>query len=172
MYRELPPEDEQLGHLLLIHDWMTEQGFEHYEISNFAKPGKQARHNLAYWKRLGYLGLGPSAHSFDPGQGTHGSRWKNVSSLHKYSRLVEERKLPIEWRETLTAAEADLEKWMLALRLAEGFPTFWLDTPSRQSKAEQLILENLLQSHPEKPNYLQLTSRGFALSDQVIAALA
>jgi hypothetical protein len=63
MFPLLPNEDEQLKHLLFIHDWMTSQGFEHYEISNFAKPGKKARHNLNYWNFGDYLGIGAGAHS-------------------------------------------------------------------------------------------------------------
>src|SRR6185312_3190077 len=113
MHGELPGEDEQLAHVMFLDQWMRGAGFEHYEISNYAKPGRQARHNLAYWKGASYLGLGPSAHSFDAASGT---RWKNVSSLHKYAQLLEQGQSPVEWRETLTAEQKGLENWMLALR--------------------------------------------------------
>ncbi|HUP56851.1 MAG TPA: radical SAM family heme chaperone HemW, partial [Bdellovibrionota bacterium] len=99
MYKELPGEDEQLRHLLFIDRFMSEAGFEHYEISNFSRPGKRAAHNLVYWKGGSYLGLGPSAHSFDAATGT---RWKNVSSLHRYAALLGEGRLPTEHSEWLT----------------------------------------------------------------------
>lgn len=169
MHPKLPDEDTQLSHLLLIHDWMTSRGFEHYEISNYARPGKRARHNLNYWTGQSYLGLGPSAHSFDADLN---QRWKNVSSLHKYGALLASGESPIEWTETLTPEQRGLEKWMLALRLDEGFPESWLDTDSRRAKATQLLAQALLERHPARPHQLRLTPRGFALSDQVIASLA
>lgn len=171
MYRELPDEDAQLEHLLTIDRFMTGKGFDHYEISNFARPGGQARHNLAYWKGHGYLAFGPSAHGFDHARGV---REKNVSSLHKYARmLLEENRLPIEWEETLTPEQKEIEKWMLALRLAEGFPSHWLDTPKRQAVAKNLRQEGLLtDAHSATPELrLRLTPRGFALSDQVAQLL-
>lgn len=169
MYRELPNEDEQLRHLLHIDAFMRGRGFDHYEISNFAKPGSQARHNLNYWKGRSYLGLGPSAHSFDAATGT---RWKNVSSLHKYADLLAAGTLPREQQEILNPEQKLLERWMLALRLAEGFPADWLDTPLRQARARVLESQQLLEPHPEASGRLRLTARGFALSDQIISQLA
>ncbi len=169
MHPRLPDEDTQLSHLLLIHNWMTSRGFKHYEISNYALPGKRARHNLNYWTGRSYLGLGPSAHSYDADLN---QRWKNVSSLHKYGALLASGDSPIEWTETLTPEQRGLEKWMLALRLDEGFPESWLDTASRRAKAAQLLAQALLEKHPERPDQLRLTPRGFALSDQVISSLA
>lgn len=167
MYKDLPHEDEQLEHLLFIDRWMRERGFEHYEISNFAKPGKEARHNLHYWKGHAYLGLGPSAHSFDSKK-----RWKNVSSLHKYSRDLASGQSVVEWTEELSAEQRNLESWMLALRLAEGFPSEWLDTPTRKSKSQALQAAGLLELHPSTPGRMRLTARGFSLSDQIVASLA
>ncbi|CAM6054748.1 unnamed protein product [Sphagnum tenellum] len=169
MYRRLPGEETQLEHLLLIHDWMTQKGFEHYEISNFAKPGKQARHNLHYWQGSSYLGLGPSAHSY---RAETQERWKNVSSLHKYSKLLETGESPIEWTEKLTPRQLELEKWMLSLRLNEGFPTDWLASAYQRAQASSLQTLGLLEVHPRQRDRLRLTPKGFALSDQVIQALA
>ena len=169
MYPDLPNEDTQLSHLLFIHDFMNSRGFEHYEISNYAKPGKASRHNLNYWKGFSYLGLGPSAHSFDS---PVKKRWKNVSSLHKYANLLEKGETVIEWTENLTESQIHLENWMLTLRLNEGFSKNWLVSPSQKSKAELFESKGLLERHPEHFDRLRLTPRGFALSDQVIAALA
>ncbi len=169
MFKDLPNEDEQLEHLLAIDRFMTGKGFEHYEISNFAKPGKRARHNLAYWTGKSYLALGPSAHSFD----SHtGERWKNFSSLHKYAAKLGKNESVIEWTETLTAEQREMEKWLLALRLDEGFPNAWLDSEPRRKKAILLRETGLLEFHPTRTENLRLTPRGFAVSDQIISAFA
>jgi oxygen-independent coproporphyrinogen-3 oxidase len=168
MYSQLPNEDTQLEHLLFIHDWMTAQGFEHYEISNFARPGYRAQHNLRYWQGKSYLGLGPSAHSYDSATQ---KRWKNVSSLHKYGNLLDEQKSPIEWTEALTEEQLHLEKWMLALRLDEGFPVEWLTRPIQKTRAELLKSQGLLESHPAHAQSMRLTPKGFAMSDSVIRSL-
>ncbi len=168
MYKDLPNEETQLSHLLLIDDWMVNAGFEHYEISNFAKHGKKAQHNLRYWKGHSYLGLGPSAHSF---KSWASQRWKNVSSLHKYANLLNTGKSVVESLETLTDNQINLEKWMLALRLNDGFPREWLTTSNQSSRAKIFENEGLLEPHPQNHQWLRLTSRGFALSDQVIRSL-
>ena len=167
MFGELPDEDRQLEHLLYIDEKMRAAGFEHYEISNYARPGKRAQHNLRYWQGAPYLALGPSAHSFDGDR-----RWKNVSSLHKYGQLLGAGETAIEWTETLTSEQRELEKWMLHLRLIEGFPKAWLDTEARRRKADALAGAGLLEPSPADGGRLRLTARGFALSDQVIASLA
>jgi oxygen-independent coproporphyrinogen-3 oxidase len=169
MYRLLPNEDQQLQHLLLVHDWMTAAGFEHYEISNFAKPNRRAQHNLNYWQGKSYLGLGPSAHSFDA---TQSERWKNVSSIHKYSTLLESNQSVMEWNEKLSPEQKYLEKWMLALRLNEGFPRDWLLSSLQKNRVEVFLREGLLEVHPHNSQRIRLTARGFALSDQVIRSLA
>src|SRR5690606_24675121 len=133
MYKDLPNEEEQLKHLLLIDETMRALGFEHYEISNFARPGFRARHNLAYWKNESYLGLGPSAHSHSRAKRL---RWKNASSLHRYAeKLLKQNTLPVEWREELTDEQIRIENWMLALRLSDGFPAAWVeDLPETEEK--------------------------------------
>lgn len=169
MYKDLPNEDGQLAHLLLIDSWMKSHGFDHYEISNFARPSKRARHNLNYWRGASYLGLGPSAHSFDAATSR---RWKNVSSLHRYGELLKKSESVIEWTEELTSEQRELEKWMLALRLDEGFPTDWLKTDLQKARAAQLYEKGYLESHPTDASRRRLTARGFALSDQIISQLA
>jgi coproporphyrinogen III oxidase-like Fe-S oxidoreductase len=78
----------------------------------------------------------------------------------------------VEWTEELTEEQKHLESWMLALRLSDGFPADWLDTPTRKAKARALEAAGLLEIHPSKVNYLRLTARGFSLSDQVVTSLA
>jgi oxygen-independent coproporphyrinogen-3 oxidase len=169
MFSSLPNEDEQLSHLLFIDEFMVAQGFEHYEISNFAKPGKRAQHNLNYWKGNSYLALGPSAHGFDA---VSGRRWKNVSSLHKYAEILSTNTRPIEWTEDLTEEQKNLERWMLALRLNEGFPEAWIVHAGQKKRVDALFEKNLLERHPSDRAMLRLTARGFAISDQIIQTLA
>ena len=76
-------EDETVRHYNILVDRTKENGFEHYEISNFAKPGFRSQHNSIYWNDEKYLGLGPSAHSYDGN-----SRQWNISNLTKYIQLV------------------------------------------------------------------------------------
>ena len=169
MYPLLPHEDTQLKHLLFIDEWMKSQGFEHYEISNFARPGKRARHNLNYWQGKSYLGLGPSAHSFDAEKSL---RWKNVSSLHKYASLLEDQSSVIEWEEHLTSEQIHLEHWMLALRLDEGFPQSWISSELQKNRLKTFESQGLIEDHPLREDHKRLTAKGFALSDMIISSLA
>jgi len=162
---QLPQEEEQLKHLLFIHEFMTDLGFEHYEISNFARPGREARHNLNTWHRKPYLGLGPSAHSFDGEK-----RWKNYSSLKKYREGLWEENLPWEWQETLTPEQKYLEKWMLQLRLKEGFPQSWLKSQTQKTRVKELQAQGLMEPTPQ--GGFRLTPQGFALSDQIAGELS
>ena len=169
MFKDLPKEDEQLDHLLTIDRFMNEKGFHHYEISNFSRPGFEARHNLVYWTGKSYLGFGPSAHSFDQ---KNSKRWKNFSSLHKYANTLKQGEKPIEWTELLTEEQRTLEEWLLALRLDTGFSRSWLRTEKQKLKAHALVNQGLLEVHPTIEENFRLTARGFALSESVISELA
>jgi oxygen-independent coproporphyrinogen-3 oxidase len=96
---------------------LTAHGFEHYEVSNAARPGHRARHNSAYWRRAPFIGLGPSAHS---GFATE-RRW-NVREWAAYERVVAVGKSPMEGRELLDGAAIALEDLYLSLRTSEGAP--------------------------------------------------
>ncbi len=169
MFKDLPNEEEQLKHLLFIDEFMRGRGFDHYEISNFAKPGKQARHNLVYWTGGSYLGFGPSAHSFSEEKS---ARFKNISSLHKYGEsLIDKNSLPVEWTETLNADQKELEKWMLAIRLERGFPKKWIVTDRQKAKSARLLSEGFLELHPTNQANFRATPRGFAMSDAIVKEL-
>ena len=99
----------------LLLDVMEDAGYVHYEVSNFARPGHECRHNMAYWKRQPYIGLGPSAHSFDGSR-----RWWNVRSVADYADAVQMERFPVEDEETLTEKACIREQIMLGLRLGEG----------------------------------------------------
>ena len=166
MYSQLPGEDIQLEHLLFIDQKMTEMGFEHYEISNFARRGLRARHNMVYWQGKEYLSFGPSAHSF-----VDGKRWKNFSSIHSYAKKLSEGIFPIEIEEALTEAQLEIEKWMLALRLSDGFPIDWLKNDNIRSKCKKFEETGFIRKHPVDAGRLQLTPKGLAVSDQIIAGI-
>lgn len=93
-------------------------GYLHYEISNFALPGRQSAHNTMYWKGRGYLGVGAGAHSYLPGPGW-GRRWWNLSGPDEYMRALEAGKSPKEGGEELDRGQAVLEAVMLGLRMVE-----------------------------------------------------
>ncbi|OFZ78429.1 MAG: hypothetical protein A2603_09490 [Bdellovibrionales bacterium RIFOXYD1_FULL_55_31] len=165
MYQELPDEEEQLEHLLWVDHFLGNAGFEHYEISNFAKPGWKSRHNMNYWNGLSYLALGPSAHSFDSEKFI---RSKNVSSLSGYCETLRSGRRPIEWSEELTPTQREIEKWLLALRLSEGIAEECFNTPQRRRMLDVFERQGLVVSHPVLAGRKRLTPKGFALSDQII----
>ncbi len=170
MAKDLPSEDAQLEHYLLVSQYMRSRRFEHYEISNFARPGSRARHNLAYWRGEGYLGLGPSAHSYFPHAET---RVKNRSSLHGYfDQLVKSSALAVESSERLNDSQVEMERWMLGLRLAEGIPTQWVESSdSRRAKRREFERAGWMEPHPSDETRVRLTTRGFVLMDQIVASL-
>jgi oxygen-independent coproporphyrinogen-3 oxidase len=90
-------------------------GYHHYEISNWAKPGFESRHNLKYWRREPYLGFGAGAHSFS---GTE--RWANAHDAAEYVSAVQSGRLPVEQHERLTAESALEEELFLGLRQLDG----------------------------------------------------
>jgi len=110
------PDETTLAKMYLsIHSELESVGFEHYEVSNYALPGRRSRHNLTYWRRLPYIGFGPSAHSFDGRvRSWNSASWENyVARLEKGDSLL-------EGREDLSESEALEEEIALSLRLAEG----------------------------------------------------
>ena len=107
-------QEKQAEQFLLLMQWLEEAGYEHYEISNFAKPGFRSRHNSSYWQGKKYLSLGPSAHSFN---GT--SRQWNISNNTIYIESLAKDKIPFE-KEILTAAQQLNEYIMTSLRTVEG----------------------------------------------------
>ncbi len=111
-----PQESEQNQEFYFMSDFLKEKGFEHYEISNFAKSGFHSKHNSAYWQYKEYLGIGPSAHSYN-GQS---SRSWNVANNQQYIKNLQQNLLPKE-TEILTEKEKFNEMMMIGLRTIWGF---------------------------------------------------
>ncbi len=109
-------EEAERTFFLLTSEYLTSQGYIHYEISNFSK-GKRyfCRHNQKYWRHIPYLGLGPSAHSFFPGE-----RWWNVRSVSDYCDRLTGGRSPVEESEQLSPDQAYLEWLSLGFRTKEG----------------------------------------------------
>ncbi len=106
--------DKQARHFSLLMGWLEDAGFEHYEISNFCKPGKKSKHNSNYWSGVDYLGLGPSAHSFN-GK----SRQWNIANNALYIQSLAKDQVPFEIEE-LTDFQRINEYIMTSLRTMEG----------------------------------------------------
>jgi oxygen-independent coproporphyrinogen III oxidase len=128
--------EKQARHFSLLMQWMEEAGFEHYEISNFALPGHRSKHNSSYWSGASYLGIGPSAHSFN---GT--SRQWNLANNSLYIQSLNKETLPFEL-ETLTAEQQLNEYIMTALRTMEGLNLNRVSDLWGQEKTAQILLES------------------------------
>lgn len=120
----IKPASEELSHtqFMLLVELLHKAGYEHYEISNFALPNRYSRHNSSYWKSIPYLGLGPSAHSFDGYQ-----RSFNQSDLAKYIRSAEEQNTAYHSIELLTEEDRYNEMVMLGLRTMWGLERLKLE---------------------------------------------
>jgi len=147
-------------------DFLLSKGFYQYEVSNFTKPGFECLHNNAYWKYRDYLGLGPSAHSF-----MNNKRWWNFSSLKKYIGEIELHGQAIMNSEHITKNQMHDEYVMLALRSSgldlidynKRFNNDWINKNNdyfNLLKKENLItIEN---------NWIKLTSKGYAVCDEIL----
>jgi putative oxygen-independent coproporphyrinogen III oxidase len=114
----LPGEETYADMFKCGHDFFCEQGYSHYEISNYSKPGFQCRHNLSYWKRQSCMGFGAGAHSFSAH--SWGERWASPPDLAHYSRCLKEGRDPAQRLEVFNRAGAMSETLYLGLRTAEG----------------------------------------------------
>jgi oxygen-independent coproporphyrinogen-3 oxidase len=155
-------------------EWMGESGYEHYEVSNYARGGRRCLHNLAYWHHDSYLGFGPSAHSFEHrGDGT-GRRWGNVANISTYVRALKEDRVPRSFEETLDRRALARESVFLGLR-ADGLPLhplleqYGFDVAAaRSNELEGLLKESLAVLDGE---VLRLTDRGYLLCDEIACRL-
>ena len=110
-------EDRYAAEFLEAHQVLEQAGYEHYEVSSYARQGRRARHNSAYWRRAPYLGLGPSAHS---GWGRE-RRW-NIREWSAYGRALVEGESPVAGAERLDDEAVEVEDLYLGLRTRDGVP--------------------------------------------------
>ena len=111
----IPDDDQTADKYMLADESFSKAGFDWYELSNWSKPGSQAKHNLAYWKNANWWGLGPGAHSH-----INGMRFWNVKHPTAYKERIENEIAPVQDSETLTQEQKENERIMLEIRLREG----------------------------------------------------
>ena len=168
---KVTPADDELSVEMYSYLLKTcaKNGFEQYEISNFAKPGFRSKHNSSYWQQRPYLGIGPSAHSYNQ----HSRQW-NISSVEKYCRYILTGE-PYFEKEILSKTDKYNDMVMVALRTMEG-----IDLKSVEMQfgikmrnycvnaAEKFIKRNKLCIIDD---FLRLTSEGIMISDSIIVDL-
>jgi oxygen-independent coproporphyrinogen III oxidase len=154
-----PDPDLQADMFGVACDVLGEAGYRHYEVSNWAKPGYECRHNLGYWERRPYLGLGAGAHSFRDDR-----RWWNTRPPQEYLNRVERSELPEGGSETLEPSDAYLEEVFLRLRILEGVPGSWVD----EGVAQPFLDSGLL---VDDAGSLVPSERGMLLLNEIVLAL-
>ena len=161
--------DKQASQFLLLMQWLRGAGYEHYEVSNFAKPGFRSRHNSSYWKGDQYLGIGPSAHSFNG----YTRQW-NVANNQQYISSIMNGILPNE-SEVLTQANQLNEYIMTSLRTKEGMD---LQAIEKKWGAEKLaVIKKQLRPYLQNGltiqngSLVQLTDVGFLKADGIASDL-
>lgn len=148
-------------------DYLTNAGYVQYEVSNFAKPGYECIHNLAYWQHKNYIGFGTSAHSF-----IDNKRWWNLRSLKMYINSINEKGNAVISSEQLTNDEMRDEYIMLNLRAgglnldeyATRFDDNWLNKNSTYLNLLE-INELITRSN----NFIKFTKRGYSLCDEILS---
>jgi oxygen-independent coproporphyrinogen-3 oxidase len=165
---DLPSDDSALEQFELLISTLSHNGFEQYEISNFSKNGNYAKHNTSYWMNEPYIGIGPSAHSFQ----LHSRRW-NISNNQQYVKLIQSNKH--FWEEELLSKK-DLynESIMTGLRTKWGCDTNKFDSDQKsfllnqQPEVEKLLSEQLIVI---QDGIIKLTQAGKFLADGIAARL-
>jgi oxygen-independent coproporphyrinogen-3 oxidase len=166
-----PVDDEQAAlHFDYLYNRLTKEGFEHYEFSNFSKPGYFSQNNQSYWTGKCYLGIGPSAHSFN---GSDERTW-NIKHNIKYIKALNAGRLENE-RETLSKTDQYNEFIMTRLRIQKGVDLDEIHSRFGKSYFEYLILQS--QSHLDQnnleivQNHLRISPQAKFLSDGIAADL-
>jgi oxygen-independent coproporphyrinogen-3 oxidase len=156
-------EENDASFFLLADERFAAAGFDHYEVSNYARPGHHSRHNQAYWDGADYVGLGPGAFSTVAGR-----RWKNVADTRTYVRLALAGE-PLEREvEQLTSDDLRRERIALLLRTAAGVPVAVLGSEA-EGKVASLVEAGL--AHPPAGGRLALTAQGRLVADSVAVEL-
>lgn len=151
-------------------DQLTQAGYEHYEISNFARPGHRSRHNSSYWDATPYLGIGAAAHSYD---GEH--RWWNKSDLKQYIADIQSGKSPVEETEALDQETKYNDLITTALRTADGIHLERMLSAFGKAYADYLMANAAPHIRRDMlaitDGRLHLTRRGLFVSDDIMSDL-
>jgi oxygen-independent coproporphyrinogen-3 oxidase len=166
---DLPPEETVTAQYWRLAHAARDRGYEHYEISNYARRERRSAHNQIYWRGEEYLGLGPGACGF-----LGRVRYGNVKPVDRYCRLLETGRLPLDGHEILTPRQQQAERLILGLRMADGIPAAWLD---ERVTLDPGRLPGLLDSWRERElltrhgGRVRLTEAGFLVSDALFVEL-
>ncbi len=165
----LPTEAAITDQYWLLVRMAREASLEHYEISNFCRPGFRSRHNQVYWRAEEYLGLGPGASGF-----LGDVRYTNVKPVERYCAMLEAGALPLGQWERLTLRQRRGERLILGLRLAEGIPEAWLDARLAEGPPRLAALLNTWEGRgllSVRGGRVSLGEAGFLLSDSLFVEL-
>lgn len=163
-----PPEELVCEQFLAISECLESHGFKHYEVSNYARPGWESRHNLRYWYGLPTVGFGPSAVSFDGF-----ARRKNVTNNARYVQAITGKTLLAE-TEILSPRDQYNEFILTRLRLKEGIK--WQELREKFGEEKETFIKNTAARWPDmwkecNSEHLRLTLRGRLLADRLAAEL-
>jgi oxygen-independent coproporphyrinogen-3 oxidase len=161
-------ENLQIEMYQLADEILTDAGFDHYEISNYARPGGHCQHNLRYWQNLDTLGAGPAAASY-----IGGVRTRNVPDIEQYIRLISYEENAFVDREKLTPAQRAGETAMLNLRLTAGIDVKQFEERTgfdpHHLFAEAIRVHEAQGRLQSTPSSIRLTAAGRLVADQVMA---
>lgn len=162
----LPGEDDEADMYDVVCERLESAGFVHYEVSNFAKPGAEALHNLVYWKNEPYLAAGVGAHGY-----VFGERYDNVKGLVPYTEAISQGRFPINDRQSVSKEEACEDTMMLGLRLKHGVSRTEFRARHGvdmyavfQNSIDQLTAKGLLEFHGDN---LRLTASAWPIANYV-----
>lgn len=159
----LPDDDVQAARMAVADRLLGAAGLVRYEVSNWARPGRESRHNLTYWRGGDWLAFGSGAHG-----AWQGRRWWLVRDPGKYARMVADGVEPLGGEEHPDADQVRLERLMMGLRLVEGVPRTDVD-PLDEAAVARLVAGGLLEDRGDR---IALTAAGMPLAGAVIRELA
>ena len=167
--KQAPMDDQQSAEqFIFLMDAMQAHGFEHYEISNFCEPSHYSKHNSNYWKGVKYLGIGPSAHSYN-----HETRQWNIANNARYLQSLQKAEIPAE-TELLSQTDRLNEYIMTSLRTIWGLDRRKLDSIAAGASAQLLpAAQRFIESGwlQQQDNVLYLTQTGKLYADNIASGL-
>src|SRR6266581_1718580 len=165
----MPPEETTTAQYRLMTELAAEAGFEHYEVSNYARPGHRSAHNQIYWRAEEYLGFGPGACGY-----LGDVRYANVKPVDRWAAMIADGLAPVGSHETLTPRQRMAERLILGLRMREGVPARWME---ERVAVDGARLRGVLAAWTERGLLVteggraRLTEPGFLLSDALFMEL-
>ncbi|HWM78745.1 MAG TPA: radical SAM family heme chaperone HemW [Methylomirabilota bacterium] len=165
----MPPEETTTAQYRLMTELAAEAGFEHYEVSNYARPGHRSAHNQIYWRAEEYLGFGPGACGY-----LGDVRYANVKPVDRWAAMIAAGEAPVDSHEALTPRQRMAERLMLGLRMREGVPAQWME---ERAAVDGSRLRGVLAAWTERGLLVteggraRLTEPGFLLSDALFMEL-